>query len=402
MKARSPSSRGTDRHRRLERLRTGLSCTRPRFTDGSSDERLPIMLIYAFRDTRGTWHGDPDAVIHDMSPGRGVLTLPTAAPGQAPGLFDGQRVEVLYATCDLEASQVSYRLEDGGSYLASWHVHELLSPAYHPADTAPATTQDTTTVKVEIAGPDRRYNVHIDFLAEGRAEIAVVVCTADGVIHGELAGEVDARDLGEISRLLAAAARTAPVSAVTTASASALTTASASALTTAPASALTTAPASAVKTAPAIADAPSGVKATHRGQAWTPQAVAQLQERHRAGKSPEQLAEELGRSENSIRWKLYGLKLAPYPGDLVPAPRPPAEPEEPKAYTVEEKRQLYPHAYKPWKPEDEERLAERCAQGASLPELAREFGRNEGAIASRLLKIRAEGPAMEEAWEYGG
>lgn len=336
------------------------------------------MLIYAFRDTHGTWHGEPDAAIHDIAPRRGVLTLPTAAPGQAPGLFDGQRVEVLYAACDLEASQVSYRLDDGDAFLASWHVHELLSRPYHHVHTAPATTQDTTTMKLEIGGRHRRYNLHADFLPEGRAEITVVVCTPDGVIHGELTGEVDAHDLGEIGRLLASAAATAA------------------------ATASLAAPSSAPSSASSSAAPPPGVKATHRGQAWTPQAVAYLQEHHRAGKSPEQLAEELGRSENSIRWKLYGLKLAPYPGELVPAPRPEAEPEEPKAYTVEEKRQLYPHAYKPWKPEDEQRLAERCAQGASLPELSQEFGRNEGAIASRLLKIGAEGPAAEEAWEYGG
>ncbi|MFB7136365.1 hypothetical protein ACFCZY_32910 [Streptomyces sp. NPDC056237] len=326
------------------------------------------MLIYAFRDARGTWYGDPDAVIHDSQPGRGVLTLPRTAPGEDPGLFDGQRVEVLYAACDLEASQTSYRLDDGDSFVATWHVHELLSPAYRRVFTAPATARGATVVRLEISSSHRRYSLHADVLAEGRVEITVVVCTPDGVIHGELTGQVDACDLNEIGRLIASAP--API-------------------------------ASAVETTP-TATSPAPIKATRHGQAWTSDAVAYLEEHYRAGMGPEQLAEELGRSEKSIRWKLHGLKLAPYPSDLVPDPRPPAEPEAPKAYTVEAKRQLHPNAYKPWEPEDDQRLAERCAQGASLPELSKEFGRYEGAIASRLLKIQAEGPTVDDAWEYGG
>ncbi|MEU8565164.1 hypothetical protein AB0C45_27260 [Streptomyces cyaneofuscatus] len=326
------------------------------------------MLIYAFRDARGTWYGDPDAAIHDTRPGRGVLRLSPTAPGQAPGLFDGQQVEVLYAACDLEASQTSYRLDDGASYVATWHVHELLSPAYYRPLTAPAAVRGaaTATVKLETGSPHRRYSLHADLLAAGRVEITVVVSTPDGVIHGELTGEMDVRDLDEVSRLIVSA----PI-------------------------------APAVKpTSSAASAAPA--KATGHGQAWTPEAAAYLKEHYRAGKSPEQLAEELGRSKKSIRWKLYGLKLAPYPSDLVPDPRPAAEPETPKAYTVETKRRLHPNAYKPWQPEDEQRLAERCAQGASLPELSQEFGRNEGAVASRLLKIQAEGPAADEALEFGG
>ncbi|MFI9740989.1 hypothetical protein [Streptomyces sp. NPDC052494] len=296
------------------------------------DERLPLLLIYAFRDARGVWHGDPDAAIHGIEPGRGVLTLPSTAPGQDPGAFDGQRVEVLYAGCDEEASEVTYRLDSGDTFLATWHVHELLSPAYHRVVEAPAAVPDaTTTVRLEVGGPRRRYNLHAELVAEGRVEITVVVSSPDGLIHGELTGEVDARDLGEIGRHLASVARTA-----------------------------------------SFAAPPAEAKATtDRGQAWTQEAVARLEEGHRAG-------------------------------DFVPAPRTPAAPEEPKAYTVEEKRRLYPNAYKPWEPADEQRLAERCAQGVSLHDLSQEFGRNEGAIASRLLKIQAEGPAVEEAWEYGG
>ncbi|ALO13316.1 hypothetical protein AQF52_7730 [Streptomyces venezuelae] len=265
------------------------------------------MLIYAFRDARGVWHGDPGAVLPGIEPGRGVLTLPSTVPGQDPGAFDGQRVEVLYAGCDREASEATYRLDSGETFLATWHVHELLSPAYRGVVAAPAAAQDaTTTVRLEVGGPHRRYNLHAELVAEGRVEIKVVVSSPDGVIHGELAGELDPRDLGEIGRHLASVARTSSF------------------------------------TAP------------------------------------------------------------PAEVNLVPAPRTPAEREEPKAYTVEEKRRIYPNAYKPWEPADEQRLAERCAQGVSLLDLSKEFGRNEGAIASRLVKIQAEGPAAEEAWEYGG
>ncbi|MFC7963104.1 hypothetical protein [Streptomyces cinereoruber] len=324
------------------------------------------MLIYAFRDARGVWYGDPDAAIQDLRPGRGVLTLPPTAPGQNGGLFDGRQVEVLYATCELEASQTSYRLDDGESFAATWHVHELLSPAYQHVLTAPAASRDATTVRLEIDTSRRRYSLQADLLAESRAEITVVVCTSDGVIRGELTGEVDTCDLAEIGRLIASTPVTPGGQAT-----------------------------------PSVTSPPPA-KATRHGQGWDPEALAHLKEHHRAGMSPEQLAEELGRSEKSIRWKLYDLKLIPFPGDLVPGPRTPVEPEAPKAYSVEAKRQLHPNAYKPWDPEDEKRLAERCAQGASLFELSQEFGRNEGAIASRLLKIQAKGPAADDAWEYGG
>ncbi|MEV7243100.1 hypothetical protein AB0N92_17890 [Streptomyces sp. NPDC093248] len=331
------------------------------------------MLIYAFRDASGHWHGDPDAPTYDTQPGVGTLTLPPTPVGQDAGHFDGQRLEVRYAACDLEPSPTSYRLDDGGTFPATWHVHELLSPAYQP----PGTGQELPSVKLEIAGSHRRYSLCADLVTEDRAEITVIVCTPDGVIHGELTGEVDVCDLGEIARLLTAA----PVAPATKA---------------APA----TVPAAANSTP---ATAPAAVAATRHGEAWTPEALDHLRQQHRAGKSPKELALALGRSEKSIRWKLYSLKLAPYPSDLVPGPRPPAaEAKPPKAYTMEEKRQLHPNAYKPWTPEDDQRLTERCAQGASLAELAEEFARNEGAIASRLCKINAQGPAIDSAWDLGG
>ncbi|MET8978992.1 hypothetical protein ABZX85_25570 [Streptomyces sp. NPDC004539] len=141
-------------------------------------------------------------------------------------------------------------------------------------------------------------------------------------------------------------------------------------------------------------------KPARRGARWTWEEKDCLRTEFLAGTPVQQLAESLGRSEKAVRWVLYHLRLIPFPTDDVPAPR--AKPAKPKAYTVEEKRKVHPNAYEPWSTEDEQRLAERCAQGASLAELSQEFGRNHGGIASRLIKINAEGPAVEEAWEYGG
>ncbi|MDH6630386.1 transposase-like protein/DNA-binding XRE family transcriptional regulator [Streptomyces sp. LBL] len=159
--------------------------------------------------------------------------------------------------------------------------------------------------------------------------------------------------------------------------------------------------------APAAPSIPTQAAAAHgkakpprRGASWTLEEKDSLRAEFLAGAHVQELAESLGRSERAVRWVLYHLGLISFPADDVPAPR--VEPEKPKAYTVAEKRKVYPNAYEPWSAEDERRLAERCAQGASLTELSREFGRNEGGIASRLAKINAEGPAAGEAWEYGG
>ena len=55
-----------------------------------------------------------------------------------------------------------------------------------------------------------------------------------------------------------------------------------------------------------------------------------------------------------------------------------------KVYTMEEKRAKHPNAYRPWTKEDDDRLLQLSASGKSIPELCKIFGRNEGAITSRL------------------
>ncbi|MFI6567035.1 hypothetical protein [Streptomyces sp. NPDC050534] len=141
-------------------------------------------------------------------------------------------------------------------------------------------------------------------------------------------------------------------------------------------------------------------KPARRGALWTQEEKDYLRAGFLDGTTVLELAESLERSEKSVRWMLHHLHLIPFPADDVPTPR--VKPERPKAYTVEEKRMVHPNAYAPWSTEEEQLLAERCTQGASLADLSREFGRNQGGIASRLIKIDAVGPAAGEAWEYGG
>jgi DNA-directed RNA polymerase specialized sigma24 family protein len=71
-------------------------------------------------------------------------------------------------------------------------------------------------------------------------------------------------------------------------------------------------------------------------------------------------------------------------------PDPTAKP--PPSYRLEDLRKLHPNCYRKWTPEEDEHLAQRAAEGAAVAELAAEFGRNKGAIRSRLAR-HAERPA---------
>ncbi|MBQ9654697.1 MAG: hypothetical protein IJV38_01595 [Prevotella sp.] len=55
---------------------------------------------------------------------------------------------------------------------------------------------------------------------------------------------------------------------------------------------------------------------------------------------------------------------------------------------MEEKRAKHPNAYRPWTKEDDDRLLQLSASGKSISELCERFGRNEGAITSRLNKLK--------------
>lgn len=72
----------------------------------------------------------------------------------------------------------------------------------------------------------------------------------------------------------------------------------------------------------------------------------------------------------------------------LPAPRGGRrEKGEGPSYNVEEMRQSHPRAYEPWTSEEDERLKEMQSEGVSVSELARDFGRQPGAIRSRLNKL---------------
>lgn len=50
-------------------------------------------------------------------------------------------------------------------------------------------------------------------------------------------------------------------------------------------------------------------------------------------------------------------------------------------------REIYPNAYRPWGEEQDEKLRELFAKGSSIATLAETFGRKNGAIRSRLIKL---------------
>lgn len=67
---------------------------------------------------------------------------------------------------------------------------------------------------------------------------------------------------------------------------------------------------------------------------------------------------------------------------------PPAQkPATEKAYSVEEKRQAHPQAYARWSEEDDAQLEQLFAEGKSNKELAKVFGRDPGAVGSRIKKL---------------
>lgn len=59
-----------------------------------------------------------------------------------------------------------------------------------------------------------------------------------------------------------------------------------------------------------------------------------------------------------------------------------------KAYSVTEIRKSHGKAYEPWTVEDDNELKHLANEGKSIEELALIFGRNRGAITSRLKKIQ--------------
>ncbi|MET7543149.1 hypothetical protein [Streptomyces sp. NPDC005507] len=203
--------------------------------------------------------------------------------------------------------------------------------------------------RVESAHGDRHYQLSLTPGAEGQHHISVLVLAPHGEIINSLEGSLAPADLQPVIALLRAAAQLDPVQ----------------------------------PAPPVMPCAAGGSVAARNGQPWTTGDLERLAAHHAAGTAPVQIARRLGRTERSVRFKLHELGLAGFPSEDVrpPAPRLPAS--EP-AYSVQEKRVAHPRAYQRWTPEEDARLAERHRQGATLPALVEEFGRNEGAINARL------------------
>ncbi|MFD7645655.1 hypothetical protein ACFV4P_33985 [Kitasatospora sp. NPDC059795] len=93
------------------------------------------MLLYAFQDEHGRWHGDPDTETLDGHPGTGTLRH-QPRPGDSTA-FARQRLHVLYGPCMLDPSAVEVQLEDGMRLALTWRVLELLEGGPDPLPPAP-------------------------------------------------------------------------------------------------------------------------------------------------------------------------------------------------------------------------------------------------------------------------
>lgn len=60
---------------------------------------------------------------------------------------------------------------------------------------------------------------------------------------------------------------------------------------------------------------------------------------------------------------------------------------EEKTFSFDEARKKHPQAYAPWTQEDDNRLELLYCEGMKVKELSKEFGRNKGAIQSRIKKL---------------
>jgi hypothetical protein len=269
--------------------------------------------------------------------------------------FAGQTLTVLYGVVDLEASPVTYQLDSGGRFLASWNVHTLLAA---PVGAAPLPVQTSFTdsqppcLETAFTDNNRRYSLTGTRSDNGQLTVELTISTSQGEIHGELCGAIDDNDLQPLARLLAAASRT-----------------------------LTSA-------------APTTLQPLHHA-AWTQQDSARLTVRFSQERNFAILATEFGCHRSTIYKELKRLGLMSDPGQQrtssthqTPATTSPI---------LQQRRQVHRNSHARWTEEDDRRLCQRCAEGATNEELSEEFGRSGQAIDARLLKIGATGPAADEA-----
>ena len=84
---------------------------------------------------------------------------------------------------------------------------------------------------------------------------------------------------------------------------------------------------------------------------------------------------------------LSGKAERPDTSDNNAAKEVPVEDEENELPCMERQKQLYANAYAPWTDEDDDLLVELHSEGKSVKELMEVFGRNRGAISSRLKRL---------------
>ncbi len=315
-----------------------------------------MTVIYAFQDPSGHWHGDPDAPLLDAAeePGRGLLTYqPVPGTPEATSPFAGQQLTVLYGVTDLEAGPLTYQLDTGGRFLATWRIHTLLAspvgaapvpaPSSLPSGPVPAPCLESAFTE-----NGRRYVLTGTRCGNGQLTLECTISGEQGDIHGELCGAVTADDLAPLVRLLDAASRTLTTSAA--------------------------------------------VPQPRQGSGWAPADSARLAARFRHERDFTILAAEFGCSRGAIYQELARQELIRTPGSdrTAPASRPLSE-------AMQQRRQIHPNSHTRWSDEEDRHLAQLCAEGVLTPELSNEFGRSEQAIDSRLLKIGAVGPAADQA-----
>lgn len=70
-----------------------------------------------------------------------------------------------------------------------------------------------------------------------------------------------------------------------------------------------------------------------------------------------------------------------------------------KSYAVEEKRREHPRAYEAWTAREENRLREAYQTGATMGDLAQEFGRAPTAVLSRLYQLGVISVRDQPRWD---
>src|SRR4051812_11948252 len=121
------------------------------------------MLIFAFRDQDGQWHGDPDAPLGGRKPARGSLTIRSAPEGgqYGSGRFAGQRREVMLANLSSGPGPGPCVLDGGRTFYPTREVHELLSAESPPARTV---------------ADERGHELTIEATGNGRLRVEVLGC----------------------------------------------------------------------------------------------------------------------------------------------------------------------------------------------------------------------------------